>query len=210
MMTLFHSTRFGLRERRQQMCRFALGVVFLLVPALFWGAGTRLTRAATAAALPDHIQELLDNAEVLFQEQRYAESYKLYRSVLTSEPGNRQAIERVFDIARYYKDQQQEAEADGQPASAASYRKVVRFLLQLLTSRVEHTLQKYGNLTETDKHDPAQREEVVALLNTLVQSLEDIQRLYRDFRGQDSDTRQILDRLERTINKYQQQRSRYQ
>jgi tetratricopeptide (TPR) repeat protein len=171
------------------------------------------TTTMTASQI-EQIEKLLEEADNYFQLQEFAAGYELYLRVLGLNPSNQHARERIYEIINIYKTlidtAQQEEDSDQAKLHYQKYRTIIRSLLQTLTNQLKRTIQKYGELVEIQKTGIDVKEEIIPVLSNIIQILQDLKTIYEDYPQGDSGTEKMIERINKTIKKYEQELSQYQ
>jgi len=170
--------------------------------------------ASTTASRTEQIEKLLQEADNYFQLQEFAASYELYLRVLGLEPSDQHARERIYEIINTYKSLMKTTQSEGDEDQAKlyyqKYRTIIRSLLQTLTSQLKRAIQQYGKLVEDQKTGIDVKEEIIPVLSNIIQILGDLKIIYAEFSQGDSGTEKMVERINQTIKKYEQELSYYQ
>jgi hypothetical protein len=179
----------------------------------------QMTEAAetTSDSEMSEIDRLLQQADIYVQQQEFAAGYDLYLRVLGIEPTNLHAREKIFEVINTYKTQldtaQKQEDVEQVKLYYQRYRNSVRDFLQMLTTQLKRGIQKYGELVAAEKAGQNVTQEIVPSLQTVIQILEDLKIIYQEFPQAEEDaanTQKIVERLNQTIQKYEQELSQYQ
>jgi tetratricopeptide (TPR) repeat protein len=206
---------------KQHIQRKSRWIAFFLVVGLLFGYGIQSGHAqsenetVSATASPaEQVEKLLKEADNYFQLQEFAAGYELYLQVLGLDPSNQQARGRIYEIINIYKTlmdtAQKEGESDQVELYYQKYRTIIRSLLQTLTNQLKRTIQKYGELVKTQKTGIDVSEEIIPILSNIIQILQDLKTVYEDYPQGDSGTEKMVERINKTIKKYEQEFSQYQ
>ena len=187
-----------------------IGMVVLIVT--FWGVGANCG-AQTDAASKEQIAQLLEDADVHFQRQEFLAGYELYRRVLSLEPMHQFARKKIYEIAGIYKTLEEIALKERNEAQATllhrQYRSIVRYLLKVLTSQLNRTLQIYSNYLAAEKQGNDVKEKMLPVLENLLTILQELKNVYEQFPREDSNAGQMVERLNEAILKYEKELTRY-
>ena len=170
--------------------------------------------ASTSVSPAEQIKNLLGEADNYFQLQEFAAGYELYLRVLGLDPSNQHARKRIYEIINIYKTlletAQKEEDSEQAKLYYQKYRTIIRSLLQTLTNQLKRTIQKYGELVETQKTGIDVNEEIIPILSNIIQILQDLKTIYEDYSQGDSGSEKMIERINKTIKKYEQELSQYQ
>lgn len=199
------------------MCRYHSAILLVIVFVIL-GGGVATVMASTRSE-SEQVEELLEKADTLFQDERYYDCYKICQDILAIEPFQQEARTTVFVIAVLYQQRQQHMHIQGggaatekdSPLESQQYEEIVYYWFNFLTTQLEQLLQQYANFPQTSKVDTDRRQEFVALLASLVNTLRDTKKAYEQF-GQTDDhsAQERIERLQQAITHYEQELSYYQ
>ena len=105
---------------------------------------------------------------------------------------------------------QKEGDRDQAEQHYQKYRTIIRSLLQTLTYQLKRSIQKYGELVEAHETGIESRKEIIPVLGNIIQILRDLKTIYEEYPQGDSGTEKMVERINKTIEKYEQERSQYQ
>lgn len=196
-------------------------IAFFLVMSILLGYGIQSGHAqlesetaSTTASPAEQVKDLLGEADNYFQLQEFAAGYELYLRVLGLDPSNQHARKRIYEIINIYKTlletAQKEEDSEQAKLYYQKYRTIIRSLLQTLTNQLKRTIQKYGELVETQKTGIDVNEEIIPILSNIIQILQDLKTIYEEYSQGDSGTEKMIERINKTIKKYEQELSQYQ
>lgn len=152
----------------------------------------------------ERLSQRLEEALALFQHAEYAESYEKYQEVLEIDPDHQEAIEQTLELAAIFKRSgelwKQQGEIEEAQKNTRFYQQIVRELLKLLTGRWQTVLNEYRHRPESEKQQ--KKSETIQQLRTLIQIVTNIQYLYEHFYQHDSETKTLLDKLQRALETY--------
>lgn len=193
-----------------------LGLLLLLIISSSPSTGHAQTESETSSTTSDsseEIEQLLQTADTHFEKKEFTAAYDFYLRVLGSDPGNQHARENVYAIIKTYKTLMEAAQQAGDADQAAlpqqKYRNFVRDFLKILTTQLKKKIQQYSELIAAEKTGEDVKEEIVPVLNHIIQILEDLKTVYKDFSQGDSGTAKMSERIEQTLRKYKLELSRY-
>lgn len=171
----------------------------------------------TPVATSVQVTTLLQEAEIYAQQEEFTAAYDLYLRVLGMEVGNTTAREAIFAILTTHKAQIADATDQEQPEQTTllyqQYRNEVRDFLQLLTLQLKRTIQRYGELVALQKAGEDVKLQIVPILTSMIQILNDVKTVYQDFPQTDDttgETQKVVERLNETIKKYKEELLSYQ
>lgn len=209
MMDFVHKTMAG-----TLLVRMLLLIFFLLSAFLFAALSPNLSQAQSETESSSQIDQFLQEADRNFEQKNFRISYQFYRNVLALDPLHQYARERLYDIAKIYQTLENVAlEQQNQEQATLfyqEYRTIIRYVLSLLTNQLQHFLEQYAEYTRLDAPDEETREKIVEALKNILLILPDIQAIYEQFPQDDANSAQMIDRIKQTIDKYQQEYTRYE
>jgi hypothetical protein len=176
-------------------------------------AQTNPEMAPTVAAYTQEVAQWLQQADAHFDQQELTASYDLYLRVLTSDPGNQHAREKIYAIITTYKTLSETAQQEGKQnqmtLQSEKYRNAVRDLLQIRTIQLKRGLQQYGGLVAAEKNGKDVKEDVIPVLNMLLQILQDLKTVYAEFSRGDAGAEKMSERIGESMKRYEQELARY-
>lgn len=181
-----------------------------------YGVGSAQTNpeaTPTAAPYTQEVAQLLQQADAHFDHQELTASYDLYLRVLTSDPGNPHAREKIYAIITIYRTLSEAAQKEGDQnqmtLQSQKYRNAVRDWLQILTTQLKRNIQRYGELVAAEKTGKDVKEDVIPVLTMLLQTLQDLKTVYAEFSRGDAGAEKMSERIGESIKKYEQELARY-
>ncbi len=184
-----------------------------VVCCLLIGAAGRFAAAQAAtddAARTAQIEQYLQEAAAHFANKELLESSDLYRRVLLLDPTQQFARQQIYEIAKLYLSQLQNADPSQASLLQGQYRALVRDLLQLLTAQLNHALQEYGRLIAAAKQGQDVMPQLAPALERVLGVLRDLADIYDNLPQETTDAQKMRDRLRQSIAKYEQELARYQ
>ena len=178
---------------------------------------TSFVVAETGSKEAGQVEKLLERADFYFTygwltSPRHKNAYTLYQRVMTLDPLNRDATEKIYEIAEYYRIRGEEIKKEGNPELAGMhqyrYQKIIEYLLKdVLRPQFDQL-----NLTLRDWQEQQQagadvEKELTQTLDLIIQVLQDMESIYRQF--PDEKFKTAVEQLREKIEKYEQLRAQY-
>ncbi len=174
----------------------------------------RALRGAEKTASSLQVEQLLKSADAYFKnnyfttpakEKTFEENaFDRYKNVLELDSVNRDALDRIYEIASTYRTWEDNAAQDRNDIQAKMYRKQYQLIVEDLLGLLDDQFSReYVKLT-TAKEKGDRKEEIIRTLR-IIGILRELKKIYEQFSQGDVETKQILKRTEDVIHKYEQE-----
>ena len=163
------------------------------------------------------IEKLLERADFYFTygwltSPRHKNAYALYQRVITLEPLNRHATEKIFEIAEYYRERVDEINKEGNRELAGMhqfrYQKIIEYLLKdVLKEQFDILNEKLHTWKEQPQAGTESEQELIQVLEQIIQVLQKMENIYHQLPEERFKT--AAEQLHKKIEQYRQLRAQY-
>ncbi|MCP4396412.1 MAG: hypothetical protein GY801_03740 [bacterium] len=192
----------------QQLSRLVVLFVTLLASSVM---------AETGQVETGQVEKLLERADFYFTygwltSPRHKNAYALYQRVITLDPLNRYATEKIYEISEYYRNRVEEIKKEGNAELAGMhhyrYQKIIEYLLaEVLKQQFDLLNDELRKWQEQRQAGADVEQESIQTLELIVQVLQDMENIYRRFPEDKFKT--AAEQLREKIEKYEQLRTQY-
>lgn len=188
---------------------FLLGGLLLI--CLVWGAESECD--AQSAPESEKVAQFLQEAQTSFDEQEFSAGLELYQRVLVLDPANQTAREKISEIVDIYKNLEEIARKEEELEKAEllhqQQRDITRYLLKILTSQLEASIQSYRAYKTAEKDGQEIKELISPVLENIINVLTELKNLYQGVSGDKERTKQIVERIAKTLEHYEKELKYY-